>query len=211
MLTPLPLIYCPAGVKRPPCWPLLAPVGLLPAKGPDVVRTVATDGSEVITGGGGTMFGGPYVDGSPGWRPTRGGWWVQLLNHKPQDLIRIQRHPRVRQWVTVPGVRPDHQWQVPVLLDRSSGVLSSALDGVWDGERWSGGDLEPLQSQLLALINGVDQGGDTDLAAEVLRLALAGLAVGHHTDADGDLIAVAGWLSESMQLAILNAMAGQAP
>jgi len=208
MLTPLPLIYCPAGIKRPACWPMVAPIATLAGHGPDATRTIASDGTEVVTGGGGTMFGGPYAEGSTGWRLTRGGWWVCLLNHKPQDCIRLQRHPRVRAWATVAGVRPDHQWQVPVLLDRSGGVVASALDGVWDGESWNAGDLAVLQSQLLALINGVDQSDEANLPAEVLRMTIAGLAVGHHVDAD--LLAAAGWLSESMQFAVLHAMAGLA-
>lgn len=209
MLTALPLIYCPADMKKPPaCWPARSRIETVSGVGPDAVSTTHPDGSVTVTGGGGGCYGGAFVPGATGWKKTRGGWWIQLLNHRPQDLIRVQRHPRVRQWATIQGVRPDHQWQVPVLLDRSGGVLTSALDGVWDGDRWSGGELEPLQQELLALIQGVDQGNPVDLAAEVRRIARIGLGIGHHVD--DDLLAVSGWLGESMHLAVVACMAGEA-
>lgn len=209
-LSPTPLIYCPTGVTRPACCASRAAISLLPGKGPDAV-TELVDGQEQTTGGGGQMYGGAGYDPltREHWRQTRAGWWVLLRNHKPQDLIRLQPHPRVRQWVSVPGARSEHQWQVPVLFDLSDGRITSALDGIWDGEQWTGGELAPLQSQLLALINGVHQDADLDVSAAVRDLAIAGLAVGHHVDLD--LLVVAGWLSESLCLATINAMAGRVP
>jgi hypothetical protein len=207
MLTPTPLIYCPIGIPRPACCPPRAPIAALKGKGPDAVTTVI-DGQEHTEGGGGTTYGGGYDPATKGaWRKTRAGWYVLLLNHRPQDLIRVQRHPRVREWVTIPGVRPDHQWQVPVLLDLSDGQVTSALDGIWDGERWTGGELEPLQQALLALVNGIEQSSPVDLSAAVRDLAVQGLALGQHVDID--LLAVAGWFSESLCLATISAMAGR--
>lgn len=208
MLTATPLIYCPKEVKRPACVPQgRAPIALYDGKGPDAVTTVV-DGKEQTVGGGGTIYGSGYDPATRAtWKRTRAGWWVQLLNHRPQDLIRIQRHPRVRQWITIPGVRPDHQWQVPVLLEIANGQVNSALDGIWDGERWTGGELEPLQQELLALVNGVEQSSPVDLAVAVRELAVKGLMLGQFVDLD--LLAVAGWLSESLCLATVTAMAGR--
>lgn len=207
MLTATPLIYCPVGIERPACCAHRAPIDLLRGKGPDAVTTVE-HGQEVITGGGGKIYGSGYDPSTrEKWRKTRAGWWVLLLNHKPQDLIRIQRHPRVRTWVTVPGAHVGHEWQVPVLLELSETGITSALDGIWDGERYTAGDLEALQQELLALIRGIDQGSEIDLAAEVRRLAALGLGLGQHVDLD--LLAVAGWLSESLALATISAMAGR--
>jgi hypothetical protein len=208
MLSPTPLIYCPVGIKRPPCVPTgRAPVAQLPGKGPDAVTTMV-NGQEHTEGGGGTIYGGSYDPSLRGtWKKARAGWWVQLLNHKPQDLIRIQRHPRVRQWATIPGVRSDHQWQVPVLLEIAEGQATSALDGIWDGERWTGGELEPLQQELLALVNGVEQAAPVDLASTVRDIAVKGLELGQHVDLD--LLGVAGWLGESMCLSAVAAMAGR--
>lgn len=206
-LSPTPLIYCPVGIPRPACCPHRAPVSLLPGKGPDAVTTLV-DGQEETTGGGGMIYGGSYDPLTrDGWRKTRAGWWVLLRNHKPQDLIRLQPHPRVRQWVTVQGARSDHQWQVPVLFDLSGGRIDSALDGIWDGEQWTAGELAPLQSQLLALINGVEQATPVDLSAALRDLAVQGLAVGHFVDLD--LMVVGGWLSESLCLTTVNVMAGR--
>lgn len=207
MLTATPLIYCPVGIDRPACCAHRAPIAQLRGKGPDAVATIVGD-QQVITGGGGNMYGGGgYVADSKGWKKTPAGWWVQLLNHRPQDLIRLQRHPRVRTWATVPGAHIGHEWQVPVLLEVSDTSVTSALDGLWDGERYTGGDLEPLQQELLALISGVDQGSPVDIAAEVRRMAAQGLGLGQHVDLD--LLAVAGWLSESLALATVSAMAGR--
>jgi len=208
VLTPTPLIYCPVDIKRPACVPTgRAPIALLAGKGPDAVTSLV-NGQEVTTGGGGTIYGSGYDPTTrETWKRTRAGWWVQLLNHRPQDLIRIQRHPRVRQWITVPGVRPDHQWQVPVLLEIADGQVTSALDGIWDGERYTAGELEPLQQQLLALINGVEQSSPVDLAVAVRELAVQGLMLGQFVDLD--LLAVAGWLSESLCLTTVQAMASK--
>ncbi len=222
MLTATPLIYCPVGIKRPACVPPgRAPIAQLSKVGPDTMTTIV-NGEEKIEGGGGAVYGGGYDPAMRStWKKTKlrtekiddnttithGGWWVQLLNHRPQDLIRIQRHPRVRQWVTVPGVRADHQWQVPVLLEIADGQVTSALDGIWDGERYTGGELEPLQQELLALVNGVEQSAPVDLAAAVRDLAVQGLMLGQYVDID--LLATAGWLSESLCLATVSAMAGR--
>src|SRR5690242_2186391 len=107
MLTPTPLIYCPVGIKRPACVPPgRAPIALFAGKGPDAVTSIK-DGQEVTTGGGGTIYGNGYDPATRElWKKTKirtdqdgtkhGGWWALLTNHKPQDLIRVQRHPRVR-------------------------------------------------------------------------------------------------------------------
>jgi hypothetical protein len=210
VLTAAPLIYCPVGVERPACCAHRHPIGLLPKKGPDAVTTTV-NGQEETTGGGGNIYGATGYDPAlrSKWRKTRAGWWALLTNQKPQDLIRMQRHPRVRTWSVVPGAHAGHEWQVPVLFEMSDSGITSALDGLWDGERYTGGDLEPLQQELLALINGIDQGSPVDIAAEVRRLAAAGLGLGQYVDLD--LLALAGWLSESLALSTVIVMAGRTP
>jgi hypothetical protein len=196
MFTATPLIYCPKGIAKPACCAHGGAVGLLPGKGPDVSSVLEGD-QLVTTGGGGLCYGGGWQPDAPGWTLTSGGWYVQLLGHRPQDLIRLQSHPRVRRWQTVVGAQPDQLWQIPVLLEHGGNGYTSALDGVWNGQAWTAGELADLQSQLLALVNGIGQGDPAFNMEQSLRdLAFALLAVGHWIDEP--LLAVTGWFSEQL-------------
>lgn len=207
-LTPYPLIYCPKGVKKPACCPHEAVVGQFPGKGPDAVTTMV-DGKPVTKGGGGKCYGGGY-DGDPtGWVKTRAGWWVLMAGRRPQDLIRLQAHPRVRRWVSMTGAQIDQVWQIPVLLEEGKRGWDSALDGIWDGKRYHGGDLAPLQEQLLAVVRGVAGGRSDDdtLRAAVRSLAIAILGVGQWVDED--LLIAGGLLSESVMLGAITHACGR--
>ena len=208
MLTPTPLIYCPTGIDRPACCAHRAPIDLLRGKGPDAVATIV-NGQEVITGGGGKIYGASGYDPATRekWRKTRAGWWLLLLNHKPQDLIRLQAHPRVRRWAPLVGAQPEHTWHIPILLEPTRLGWMSALDGIWDGESWSAGELARLQEPLLAIANGVQQGDDATREADFRRLAIDLLALGHLVDED--LLIAAGWLSESLMLRVVLTAAGR--
>ena len=196
MFTATPLIYCPKNIPKPACCAHAGPVGLLPGKGPDAVTEII-DGDQRTTGGGGLCYGGGWHPDAPGWIKTSGDYWVQLLGHRPQDVIRLQSHPRVRRWQSIQGAQHDHTWQIPVLLERGENGYTSALDGVWDGTGWTAGELAKLQSQLLALVNGIAQGDPAfNLEQSLRELAFALLAVGHWIDEP--LLAVTGWFSEQL-------------
>jgi hypothetical protein len=203
MLTPYPLVYCPKGINKPACCPHTARVDLLPGKGPDAVVSVV-DNQQVTVGGGGTCWGGGYQPAAPGWKLTRGGWYVQIHGHKPQDLIRLQAHPRVREWTRIPGAQPDQAWQVPVLLEEDANHgWTSAADGIWDGERYDAGDLAPLQEQLMAVLRNITLGLDgPELLAAIRTLAIDLLRVGQWVDED--LLIAGRWLSESVMLSAIT-------
>jgi hypothetical protein len=105
------------------------------------------------------------------------------------------------------GAQTDHTWQIPVLLEPSRAGWMSALDGIWDGESWSAGDLAAMQEPLLAIANGVQQGDDSTREADFRRLAIDLLKLGHHIDED--LLIAAGWLSESLMLRAVLTAAGR--
>jgi hypothetical protein len=198
IITPYPPIYVPKGKAKPACCPHAGPVKLLNGYGPDAQVERSPKG-EKRTGGGGQCWGGGFVDGDPGWVKTPAGWWVRLLGHRPQDLIRLQPHPRVRRWVEVPGASPDQAWQVPVLLERSGRLLRSACDGIWNGKTWSAGDLAGMQESVLAFYNGTPQGhGREDRNRRFRELAVSLLAVSHWIDID--LLVAAGWLGEGLMM-----------
>lgn len=211
MLTPFPLVYCPVGMPKPACCPHVAAVGLAPGRGPDAVTTI-DDGKETVTGGGGTCHGGGYQPGSQGWVKTPVGWWIQLRGHRPQDLVRLQPHPRVRRWVTIAGALTGHQWQIPVLIEPGPNGWVSALDGIWNGKEWAGGDLADLQAAVLAVANGIPEtpdadGNAIDRATEFRLLAIKLLGIGQFSDED--LLVATGWLSESVMLGAVLAAGGR--
>jgi hypothetical protein len=206
MLTPYPLIYCPKGITKPACCPHAAPTALLPGKGPDAV--LLDDGQPDRTSGGGMCYGGGWQPNSPGWKKTRAGWYVQIGRHRPQDLIRLQPHPRVREWITIQGAQADHAWRIPLLLEQGDAGWTSALDGVWDGEQYHGGDLAPVQEQLLAVVRDVVQGLESpELLAAIRSLAIQILAVAQWVDED--LLIAGGFLSEMLALRAIVGAAGQ--
>lgn len=208
-LTPYPLIYCPKGINKPACCPHVAIMELFAGKGPDAVTTLV-NGQEITEGGGGRCYGGGYQVGSPGWTKTKAGWWVQLRGHRPQDLIRLQPHPRVRRWVQIPGAQTDHLWQVPVLIEEGGTGWTSSLDGVWDGDEFHGGELADLQTQLLAVVRGVAHDHDaSDLQKAIRELAVSILCVGQWVDED--LVIAGKFLSESVMLGAITAACGRSP
>ncbi len=212
ILTPYPLIYCPKGVAKPSCCPHGAAVGLLAGHGPDAVDRME-DGHQVTEGGGGLCYGGGYQPGSPGWTKTRGGWWVQLRGQRPQDLLRLQAHPRVQRWYTIPGAHPGQEWRIPALIEEGPNGWTSALDGIWDGESYHGGDLAPLQTQLLAVVNDAAQTEEGDhpdaLLAAIRALGIAILAVGQWVDED--LLIAGRYLSELTILSAITSACSRQP
>lgn len=210
-MTPYPLIYTPRGWKsatgaqKPACCPH---TGSLPTErrlGPDVVM----EGDEVKSGGGGLLWGGDRLDGGT-WRCTPAGWWVCLNGHHPQHLLRLGRHPRVIRRAVVEGAQPGQLWSIPVLLEHGPDGYRSAVDGVWDGERWAAGDLTATQETLLAAASGLDTDPDPARhAANIRQLAVDLAAIDQWVDLD--LLAVTGWLSERAMLAWILAAAGRSP
>lgn len=204
-----PRWYCPVGVERPAHVPYPGGIALLPGVGPDV----AADGE-----GGGTIYGGPFEPGEPGWTVTDAGWWVNLDGVAPQQLVRLETHPRILRWATVQGEHPDHWWRVPVLLtpqgqdaEGAPLLFVSAVERVFRGaDGWQPpSDLVELQHQLLAV--AMDQGvgnRDADEMAVLADLVAVILGLGH-TVSLHELI-VKGWLTERVLLRVLIA-AGDLP
>lgn len=202
-MNPYPLIYCPKGVARPACCPWQGGTGLLDGKGADAPV------------GGGVCYGGPFRGGA--WKKTPGGWYVLLDGHQPQHLGRAQPHPRLVRWQAVPGHAPETWWRIPVMIqplvrpdgqpDRAR-VYVSALDRVWGPDGWQApSELEPIMRDLLAVSEGAplaDTAEERDLA--VVRLAISLCALGQWVD--GDLIATAGWLTDTVVLRIIKAAIG---
>jgi hypothetical protein len=97
-----------------------------------------------------------------------------------------------------------------VLLEEGPQGWTSALDGVWDGERYTGGELAPLQEQCLAVVNDAARGLDTtEFLAAIRQLAIDILAVGQHIDRDGHLLAAGGFLNEALVLGAIYAAVGR--
>lgn len=203
--------YCPPGVPKPAHRDDLPPGGaeLLPGKGPDVA---AGDGGA----GGGTVYGGSYSQGEPGWVKTAAGWWVHLGTTLPQQLMRAAPNPRVVRWVIVPGAQPEHRWRVPVLLSQQGGedgtapLYVSALEREWRGDAagWQvPTELVAMQEQLNEVAHDMATG--VDLASqwqEITDLTLSLLAAGH--TATRHEIAAGHWLSELFMLRVLAGACG---
>ncbi len=210
-----PRIYCPAGVILPTCCAHRGAVGTLPGHGPDA--KVAADGTR--TGGGGLTYGPqPWRPTDTTWQRTAAGWWIDLDGHRPQDLLRLDPHHRILRWRTVYGVTHDQCWRIPVLVTSAGGSAGpdpaqgylSAIDRVLSNEGWSAGDLADLQTPLLAIASGIPLHQDPDARnAEILRLTIALLTVGHWVDRD--LLIHTGWLTEALQLSVIMAALDQDP
>jgi hypothetical protein len=195
-VSPYPQIYTPKGVSRPGCCFHNGPLRVLEGHGPDW-------DPDAKTGGGGMIWGGTYRPG-PCWRKA-GDFWVHLIGQRPQDVIRTTIHPRVKRRIWVKGALPAQKWSVPVLLEKvGDRAFRPIVDGIWDGSRWSAGDLEPLIEQLIAFAHELELADDrTEIDATLRMLAVSILAIDHWVDEP--LMVVSGWLSESlMQAAVLG-------
>lgn len=163
----------------------------------------------------GICYGGPYETDGWDWKPSPAGWWLGTCGHRPQDLVRLEDHPRVIRWRTIPGAQPEHTWRVPVLLtpdpDGAAPAYVSALDRVMTPQGWQAPeDLRPLQEWLLHLAHRQTSAGTMEERnARFIQGAVALLAVGQWVDFD--LLATAGWLSERLSLAIAFAAHDGAP
>lgn len=200
-----PRIYVPLGVAKPACCAHLAGAGAMDGHGPDAV--VAPDGTR--SGGGGLTYGPrPWLPLDTTWRRTVAGWWIDLDGHRPQDLLRLEQHPRVLRWRTVPGVLAGQHWRIPVLLTPADGNPElgylSAVDQVLGEHGWSAGDLVDLQAPLLAIAAGVPLHQDPEVRnATILQLTIDLLAIGHWIDRT--LLIHTGWLTETLQMEVILA------
>lgn len=204
----LPRWYCPAGTDRPAHLPaLIMPQQLVAGAGPDV-----SDGGK----GGGTVYGGGWTKGEPGWIKTAAGFWVNLDGVAPQTLVRAQRHRQVKHWKLIHGVEPETWWAVPQLLstmdDEETGQVIayvSDLDQVLGPNGWTDPhDLAELQERLrlVAITVGTTQQG-SERDDELVDLVLDLLTLGHQGISRHEVIAK-GWLSFGFMLRVLIAAAG---
>lgn len=210
-VNPWPRIYCPPGVARPACCPPgIAAVAVHPSHAPDVAHLPEDARAEVAGRTWGLCYGGDPIPGQR-WARTDAGWWAAVDGFTPQDVLRLERHPRVLRWRQVQGAHLDHWWSVPVILAPAGAAgqgYVSALDRLVGpaGARIAGEDLAPLQETLLAIVNGVELGQTEAQRNDALeQLAIGLLAIGHWVDAP--LLYAAGWLSESVLVRIVVAAA----
>lgn len=198
-MTPYPLIFCPPDVAKPACCPHAGQVRQTSEGGPEKT--------------GGTCWGGPFDPAGAQWIKSRAGWWLGLIGHKPQDLTRLESHPRVMRWRVIDGALDGHFWRVPVLLTPADEMPKhgyiSALDRLWNGSEWTAPqDLAALQEPLLAIVHGIPLKMDlAERDAAIRGLAIGLLTVGHWID--HEFLAMTGWLSESLILATIRAALDQ--
>ncbi len=175
--------------------------------------------------GGGTVYGGLFTPGEPGWVKTEAGWWVNLGSALPQHLQRIHVHPRITRWTIVHGAQPEHRWRVPVLLTvepsedpEAAPTWVSALERVYRGaDGWvEPADLVALQDQLHEVAKGVALRSSLDEEwAAITDLGIRLLGLGHriteHELAASAKATVSGaWLSERLLLRVMVAASDQA-
>lgn len=193
----LPRWYVPKDGERPPHVPIIMAQRLVDQVGPDPV-------------GGGTVYGGPYTVGEPGWAKA-GDWWINLRDVEPQTLAKLNTHPRVLRWTPVAGSMTGHWWNVPVLLtpttdgDGKPVLYRSALDQHWNGEEWTDPtDLVGLQERLREVALNVAGGQVSDDRA-LVGLVSDLLMLGHLIHPRE--LAASGWLTRSLLLRVLIAAA----
>lgn len=195
MMHSLPLVYCPEGVA-PPAW-LADPV---------VPMAVTAGPSDT---GPGKAYGGALDPSAPGdWRHAKAGWWVRLCGHRPQHFQRSLPHPRIREWRAISG-DPGDTWLVPVILKPTdAGVYAIATDQRWGDDGWGEpAELSELIRRLLAIQSAAPLGlSPEEEEALIATTAAMGLGLGMHLDLH--LLAVTGWLTDTLAARIIQAMAG---
>lgn len=205
-----PVFYTPGpAAKRPACCRYLAPVHVGRGQGPD--RVVDADGNP--TDAGGYYWGNGTLNPDRDWQQSSAGWWVAWGNHLPQDLQRIDLHPRILRWRSVPGAEPSHLWTVPVLLGQDDhGTFRPALDRVYGPQGWQEpDDLADLVGALLRIAAG-DRLASEDPAendAALLALFEQLVALGHHADL-ALLGTRPGWITDRVVTRFIRAALGLA-
>lgn len=195
----LPCWYTAPGTARPDHCPHLAGMALARPCGPD--------------GQAGTVWPGPYDPATASdWRSVGPGLWLLARDSSPQACRRLELPARVRTWTPIMGVRPEHSYLVPRLVepvaaDRPELGYRSALDRIWLGQgAWSADDLADLQTELLRILAISVQRPD-EIADAAVDLVVRAIERTHHLVAAE--IAALGWLSERTIIDYLYAMAGQ--
>lgn len=204
----VPTWYFPPNFTRPEGVASLFPAitqQLPPGKGPDM-------DADKKAPGGGSVYGGGYVKGQPGWKLTDDGYWINWTNSEPQHFTRMDQHPRVLKWDTVEGSLPGHEWLCPILLTctktkRGKLVFGSALEPVLGKKGWEDcEDLADLQGRMFKVAHGLRPVSDKS-TAELIDLVYEILLLGHHGMTLNELKAV-GWISMRFFFRVLLTAAG---
>ena len=212
-MIPYPWFYTPGDTAPPSCCPHQAPFSIPAGAGPD--KQIDADGT--IRDVGGRLWGIGRVPDGIAWIDSGAGWFVAWHAQSPQDLSRLNPHPRVLLWRWVTGGDPSHRWRIPVLIapDPHGGQPSpflSALDRILGVGGWQEPpDLEPLQRALLALTRGERQHADTDENNAALMETVSGLiALGSWCDLTLAATQPA-WITDQVCTRILRAGMGLPP
>jgi hypothetical protein len=203
-----PSWYFPPKINRPEVCAALFPAITMscpPGVGPDV-------DADKKAHGGGSVYGGGYVKGQPGWKLTDDGYWINWAKSEPQHFTRMDQHPRVLKWDTVEGSLPGHEWLCPILLTctktkRGQLVFGTALEPVLGRKGWADcEDLADMQARMFKVAHGLRPitPASTD---ELVNLVFDILSLGHHGMTLNDLKAV-GWISARFLFRVLLTAAG---
>lgn len=202
-----PLYYVPPGVVPPvhmsgyhnaifPLKPGFAPDGV-----PAEVAS-ATDPNHPDRQIGGHLLGGMIDDQVRGmFTKTDAGWWIALGNIKPESLARV----RGIGGICIPGIDPEHEWCVPILLhlsDNKDGPrrLTSAIPAIYKNYQWQ----TPAQfNAVIDRLGNYLRAEETPPREEALALAVDILSINYHLSVHE--IAIAGWFNEEFLLRVITA------
>lgn len=193
----LPRWYVPAGADASAHFARFPCSRLLDGVGPDEA-------------GGGLVYGGSFVVGESGWQKTTGGWWVNFSGVLPQNIMRMDLSPRVREWAPVLGHDFNHWWSLPVLLrpvcgeDGAPRYFVSALDRIWSNDGWADPvDLAALQNRIRNVAQNVC--GENIDEKQLIDLVCDLIKMGHNIESC-ELVA-SGFISFDFALRVIVACA----
>lgn len=215
-MNPAPFFFVPgAKPQAPACCPHHAPFRVAPGGGPNA--DLDSEGKPRDPGG--FLYGiGARIPDGVTWQKTAAGWYVAWNGQQPQDLARLNTHPRILAWRWIIGAELTHRWRVPILIapepkqQADLRVFTSALDRAFGPNGWEEPhDLEPLAQILFALSRDERVRPDIDANNMILVETAAALAgLGHWVDLP--LISSrTGWFTDLVVTRILRASSGLEP
>lgn len=162
----------------------------------------------------GLCVGGPIVPDEAGWQDTGKGWWVHLAGCVPAQLLRLTPVPGP----IIPGADPDHQWQVPQLLNPTAGGLVCSLPQVLTDAGFApppafAGLMGRLRDLMVPAMAEMDQASREQrqpvlglAESDATQLAIDLLTVNYHVSR-AELI-VTGWLTDHLAARVLFSACG---
>jgi hypothetical protein len=186
--------------------------------GPEVDAAVAEKAAGrpgvEIPPGGGTCYGGAFIDSQPGWIRDPAGWWYHPGEETlPDHLIRGSLNPALVRWEVIQGASEGQRWMVPVLLTRLDGTGMQGSDPLWvpaiDRIRRCGhweipADLADLCAEAIQVVHDIGMAGDTDSLAEDRVLAFVARVLGMAYHVSRTELEAHGWISQRLVMRVLT-------